>query len=209
MRPLHPNIMRYGVPSVAGFGDDAGTDTGLVSTATGLVMDAANRAKLELAAAKVQAYYLAGAALLLGANASGWSAIQALSGTAVSQIQANYIQLGSVIQEWATTQLGWAENGVRDDGTSFTADRWAALGQGYMQDAQYQAGLALSSDVPAALADAATATYNQATNPLTQGPTWLKGLVIVGGLGIAAYLAKPFLEAWMFSKKIKSEPKAE
>lgn len=64
----------------------------------------------------------------LGLGLLGW-----LFGPSDNQlsIEHNYGLLGGYIKEWSSTRRGWAEAGMRDDGSAYTWEKWTWEGTEY------------------------------------------------------------------------------
>lgn len=113
-----------------------------------------------------------------------------------SQQGIDFNKLGAVyIEDWANRRAQWALNGQRDDGSSYTLERWVTEGQGYAQDASYRAGLAFDSStfglalatakaIPGNIPGDLSNAYNAVTSP-SQWPWY----VTVGLGGVALFYA--------------------
>ncbi|MFA6118120.1 MAG: hypothetical protein WC729_29305 [Sphingomonas sp.] len=115
-------------------------------------VEASGTASALLAVAELKLAYLKGA-LEIGANPDNVARLVVL-GPAIAlltdfakndsqvQLSASYKQLGVYIDTWATTMRGWAEKGVRDDGSAYSWAKWADLAKGYFESIRIYTGLA-------------------------------------------------------------------
>lgn len=151
---------------------------------------------ISLTVARVKAAYAASGAVIWALTSPAYEAVKSIvAASAVTQQTKDFIQLGKFIDDWATRRAVWAANGVRDDGSAYTLDRWVLEGQGYAEDAWQRAGLTFDSSFFADAAVAAktlvvsvpkdlAAGYAAATSP-TKWPWYLQ----VGVVGVGLFYA--------------------
>ena len=98
-------------------------------------------------------------------------------------INKNYADISKYIDKWSTIYRQWAENGKRDDGTSYNWTRWLEFGNDLAGSIKAQTGYAWDGSVivNAGRALGQTASdMNKIVNPF-QWPSWVLPL----GIGLA------------------------
>jgi hypothetical protein len=135
-------------------------------------------AAVDKAVREVRAQY-ARAKVKVDANTSGW-----FQPPEAASIRKAFLDVGVLLERWASSYRTWALNGRRDDGTAYDVQRFLDFGRKDVADAVERiSGEAYDRSLFAAVKYAASETAQQ-VNPLN----WPMGLKVAVGAGVAVVL---------------------
>jgi hypothetical protein len=135
-------------------------------------------AAVDKAVREVRAQY-ARAKVKVDANTGGW-----FQPPEAASIRKAFLDVGVLLEKWASSYRTWALSGRRDDGTAYDVQRFLDFGRKDVADAVERiSGEAYDRSLFAAVKYAASETARQ-VNPLN----WPTGLKLAVGAGVAVVL---------------------
>lgn len=126
----------------------------------------------------------------LGLWPDTWSFLSSAQAAAIHNLKSDFL----LFAKWRDTYRRWAEDGHRDDGSSFTWQRWADLADTIGDDVATQAGVAWEGSGVVVAAETVGATAEQLASP-SLWPTWLKVAAAAAVVGVLLVVAGPELGA--------------
>lgn len=118
------------------------------------------------------------------------------------RVEALLKQLGGDVARWANVQRGWAERGLRDDGSLFNWEKWQARGRDLAKDLEKHTGQLVGEAVftlfKAQVIDATVRQVGDIALPWRWSPG-AKLAVGVAALVVAAVALRPYVAPFLRS----------